>query len=48
MRSEDEDQIEYLREWARQKKLRDEEKANKKQRRKEARRQWWRRMTGRR
>lgn len=48
MRTEDEDQIEYLREWARQKKIRDEEKANRKQRRKETRRRWWRKITGRR
>ena len=45
-KKDDEDQIQYLLEWNRQKKIRDEEKANKKQRKKEARRQWWKRITG--
>ncbi|MBR3070197.1 MAG: hypothetical protein IKF75_00765 [Lachnospiraceae bacterium] len=40
---EDDEQMEYLTEWARKKKVRDEEKANKKQRQKEARRCRWKR-----
>ncbi len=47
-KEDDEEQARYLKEWYQNKKVRDEEKANKKQRHKEARRRLWKQITGRR
>ncbi len=43
-KTEDDDQMEFLRKWAEDRRIQNEAKANRKQRRKEIRRQWFEKL----